>query len=392
MGTSKEKNPKMDWGYYATIPRLIRTGYKDLTPVQKWLYVCLKDLCGESGTCYRALRTLAEETDISLGMLSESVRKLHEKGLIHAEKKRRNSGGKEVWHITIVDIWQLNGKEHPTKECSQNEQSVPNNDVHTPNVHTMNDKTPVCSPNEQKRSAGEQECSLCETEVITITKPVSNNITEARTESSVAIAPPSAPEFQSEPGSSEPYLPDPSLSEAAADADPLDADSYSPGPEQPSEEKAPEPDQPELIARPEKPVMPPESARWCPEIAVQIVEAKLGKYYREAARKKEIAAAQRMIKEDPTLTCEQFIAAYDERDDEWWHDHKGLLHLHHMVEKDRVHEMLDRIEARKAKIVSLDAKRQKQTTTIDDDPYGLMEMARIQAAQYEARERAKGAL
>jgi len=160
MRKNQPPQPKPDFGFYAVIPRIIRTNYKKkLSPCQKWLYVCLKDLCGDSGTCYRTLRVLAEETGISTGLLSESIPLLHTLGLIHAEKKRRTAGGKEVWHITIVDIWQENGKEHPTTKCSLDEQ--PSENVHTVNndVHCVNEMTGVCSP-------GERECSLCETEVI----------------------------------------------------------------------------------------------------------------------------------------------------------------------------------------------------------------------------------
>jgi len=153
---SKATNPQIDFGYFAAIPRSIRTEYKTLTPTQKWLYVCLKDLCGDHGTCYRALRTLSDETDISTGMLSESIQVLHANGLIHAEKKKRHEGGKEVWHITIVDIWQANGKVHPSKR-SQNEQTAANVQYVNENVHCVNDKAKVCSHTER-------ECSLCETE------------------------------------------------------------------------------------------------------------------------------------------------------------------------------------------------------------------------------------
>jgi hypothetical protein len=168
----KSQNPEVDFGFYMTIPRIVRTGeaYKDLSPTQRWFYVCLKDLCGDRSTCYRTLRTLAEETGISTGMLSESIRTLHEHGLIHAEKKRRTTGGKEVWHITIVDIWQENGKAHPTK-CSISEQTPLPNSVQSVNVHTVNNNSRVCSHSED-------ECSHSETEVI----PLSNTITEVITD------------------------------------------------------------------------------------------------------------------------------------------------------------------------------------------------------------------
>jgi hypothetical protein len=158
----------MDFGFFAAVPRIVRTQYKHLNPTQKWLYVCLKDLCGDHGTCYRTLRTLSDETDISIAMLSKSIPELHEAGLIHAEKKRRenNPTGKEVWHITIVDVWTANGQLYPTKrsqdeqQCSPQEQSTSeaDRDVHevNNNVHDMNKKGPHCSCGEQQCSRGER--------------------------------------------------------------------------------------------------------------------------------------------------------------------------------------------------------------------------------------------
>jgi len=176
MGKQKQ-DPTIEWGFHAVIPRVVRTGYEKLTPVQKWLYVCLKDLCGEHGTCYRALRVLATETGISTGMLSESIRALHDAGLIHAEKKRRsnNPTAKEVWHITIVDIWQANAKEHPTKR-SQNEHS--NED----NVHTVNNNVQQVNNISTERSQNEQKRSHSETEEVSIT---SINIEEVSLSSNV---------------------------------------------------------------------------------------------------------------------------------------------------------------------------------------------------------------
>ena len=155
-------NPKQDWGYYATTPRLVRTGYKQLTPTQKWLYVCLKDLCGDHGTCFRTLESLSEETDLSTGMLSESIQVLHQAGLIHAEKKKRHEKGWPVWHISIVDIWGANAKEHPTKHSpcetngSQNEENSEN--VHNVNetVHNVNENARNGSHGEANRQNGSQ--------------------------------------------------------------------------------------------------------------------------------------------------------------------------------------------------------------------------------------------
>ncbi len=71
---------------------------------------------------------------------------------------------------------------------------------------------------------------------------------------------------------------------------------------------------------------------WDTEKVVQYAEWCNQKRYRETARKKQINAAQAMHKDDPDLTLAQFKQAYDERNDDWWHEHKGLLHVEHMRE------------------------------------------------------------
>jgi hypothetical protein len=149
--SKKPQEPKQDWGFYAVTPRVVRTQYKELSHAEKWLYTCLKDLCGDKGSCFRSLRSLSEETDISTGSLSKMIPHLHKSGLIHAEKKRRSQSGKEVWHISIVDIWQANAKY--SKGCSEIEQS---HEGTTEIVQNLNEPTPDCSKNEQDT---ELDCS-----------------------------------------------------------------------------------------------------------------------------------------------------------------------------------------------------------------------------------------
>src|SRR5260221_215755 len=164
--TQNKQNPKIEWGFFAVIPRIVRTQYKQLSHTEKWLYACLKDLCGDKGTCYRTLRVLEQETDISTGSLSTMIPKLHKAGLIHAEKKRRsnNPTAKEVWHISIVDIWQSNVEycSNIEQQCSNAEQSPENVQTLNDNVQTLNnnvqylnDPPPERSNAEQKRSKNE---------------------------------------------------------------------------------------------------------------------------------------------------------------------------------------------------------------------------------------------
>jgi predicted transcriptional regulator len=141
---SNQKQPKLKFGFYAVTPRIVRTKYKDLSHTEKWLYVCLKDLCGDKGTCFRTLRALSEETDISTGSLSKMVPNLHRAGLIHAEKKRRTESGKEVWHISITDIWTEN-----VKACSNAEQSTEVVQNSNKDVQNVNENAPDCSNSEK---------------------------------------------------------------------------------------------------------------------------------------------------------------------------------------------------------------------------------------------------
>lgn len=155
---TNQKDPKMDWGFYAMTPRIVRTKYKELSHTEKWLYTCLRDLCGRKGTCFRTLRSLKEETDISIASLSAMIPRLHAAGLIHAEKKRRSASGKEIWHISIVDIWQMN-KDY----CSENEQSN-GEDVQNLNndpeiVHSVNNDVQNLNKTPEDCSENERDCS-----------------------------------------------------------------------------------------------------------------------------------------------------------------------------------------------------------------------------------------
>lgn len=121
--TEKEPSSKEKRGFYAMVPRIVRLGYPKLSTSEKWLYVCLKDLCGDTGICYRSLSALGKETGLAKSSLSVMIRNLEEVKLIHAEKKKRNAHGYEVWHITIIDIWKQNKQfcEKPNIVLSANE-------------------------------------------------------------------------------------------------------------------------------------------------------------------------------------------------------------------------------------------------------------------------------
>jgi len=99
-------------------------------------------------------------------MLSESIYALRGVGLITAEKKRRpdRPTAKEVWHISIINIWKTNGEQHPVKKCSPSEQSVSSSEQSSQNVHTVSDDVHTVNKTTRNRSRGESKRSPRETE------------------------------------------------------------------------------------------------------------------------------------------------------------------------------------------------------------------------------------
>lgn len=111
-------------------------------------------------------------------------------------------------------------------------------------------------------------------------------------------------------------------------------------------------------AAPKSPIMPPESTKWCAETLVQIVEFRRNKRFLEDARGKnqksqrerQLDAAKKII--DANITREEFIKAYDARNDAWWQDNRGDLTVVDMAAKTtkgvmRTLEVLENIDSKK---------------------------------------------
>lgn len=162
---------------YTRTPNVLFESYPDLRPQEKWLFINLVYLCGSKGTRHLSLRYIHDRTGISLGALSGSkdpakndlgmIRRLHNAGLIHAEiKKKKQRDGKESdqaqYHITIVDIWQINEiffamrseNEHLEDESNEGVQNV------NTSVRKMNTNTLERSENERERSENDTNIRL----------------------------------------------------------------------------------------------------------------------------------------------------------------------------------------------------------------------------------------
>lgn len=98
--------------YYAAIPNIVfKIG---LNPFEIALYVHLKQIAGEDGTCWKSTATLAKETSMGAGTISKVKAllaaprpELGNKALITVTAEMQN-GGKANHSITITDIWPEN--------------------------------------------------------------------------------------------------------------------------------------------------------------------------------------------------------------------------------------------------------------------------------------------
>ncbi len=124
------------------VPSYIRTHFPDLTFSDKWFYVCLCEICLDEKTSTYSLRQLRQSTGLSPAALCRTIPNLVKAGLIEATKKRRDSGGAEVWHITLIDILR---EDVETLSKNYEQQSV---EHHTPELYKLNAQI------ERTRSAG----------------------------------------------------------------------------------------------------------------------------------------------------------------------------------------------------------------------------------------------
>ncbi len=145
---------------FAQVPRDITRGeHKKLTLVEKGLYTCLKDICGDDGECFYTFRNLASEINTSISTLSRYIPKLASYGIITAEKKPGNKNGHEIYHITITDIWLKNDDKYRPQEIvsDRNKVTVSVSDRNNkPNI--VSDRNRVVSDRNNKNGHQAQDC------------------------------------------------------------------------------------------------------------------------------------------------------------------------------------------------------------------------------------------
>jgi hypothetical protein len=100
--------------YFTVIPNVVYT--LRLSPHEMALYNILKRTAGDDGTCWKSTSTLAKETGMSAGSVTNAKFKLCQPrvelngmALIIVTEERNEKGGKPKHLITITDVWPFNG-------------------------------------------------------------------------------------------------------------------------------------------------------------------------------------------------------------------------------------------------------------------------------------------
>lgn len=129
-----------------------------LTPHAGWLYGHIKRVAGDSGVCFKGIRTLAKIARMSVGKASAAKAELEDNGLIAIKEGDRTRG--EADEIRVVNVWSRNFRYFDSETVQpQNRQAAKERrDTCSNNEH------PTCSEYEhapQARSHGEQPPETC---------------------------------------------------------------------------------------------------------------------------------------------------------------------------------------------------------------------------------------
>lgn len=107
-----------DRKYFTQIPNMI---VNHSTAYEQSLYLIMKRVAGEGGSCYASLNWLADKMGADKKTVSKTIAKLLKRGWVEEVEAKSVKGGK-VRQFVIIDLWALNLKEYasgrhvPTKE------------------------------------------------------------------------------------------------------------------------------------------------------------------------------------------------------------------------------------------------------------------------------------
>jgi len=144
-----------DRKYRIEIPHLVWASVRD--PYELSLWVTVKMIAGESGSCFMSTTNLARAAKMSRGKVSECRRRLIEANLLEGGIMNDPQGkGQGVWRLVVPDLWKEN------VVWREAHHSMESRLTYSERVHHMNPSPdePKSSPHERKCSPGEPKKNL----------------------------------------------------------------------------------------------------------------------------------------------------------------------------------------------------------------------------------------
>ncbi len=108
-----------DRKYFTQIPNIVINGS---TAYEQSLYLIMKRIAGETGSCYASLNWLAKKMGVHRISVKETIEKLKKRKWIQEIEKKRIRGG-QVRQFKITDIWAVNIKKYEKDEYIKNKTS-----------------------------------------------------------------------------------------------------------------------------------------------------------------------------------------------------------------------------------------------------------------------------
>jgi len=138
-----------DRKYFTMIPNYI---VNHSTAYEQSLYLVMKRMAGEKGTCWASPTTIGEIMDVCPNTVRKNQEKLIKRGWIRIIGSKGKT--KPTNEFEIVDLWKLNMEFYAKKDCSVGEQSIKENSTGEENVQQVN---LVSSPNGNEEEINKEE-------------------------------------------------------------------------------------------------------------------------------------------------------------------------------------------------------------------------------------------
>jgi hypothetical protein len=106
-----------DRKYYTQVQRIVWA--KCRNPYDLSLWIAIKNIAGDKGTCVLSHEDLAALSMMSIGQVSKSAKYLMSVGLLRGKLYRDAGYPQKVWHFRIPDVWREN------IEWAQEHRSIP---------------------------------------------------------------------------------------------------------------------------------------------------------------------------------------------------------------------------------------------------------------------------